>query len=152
MKKRISLVMVLVLVLAIFVACGPQTDTDAEKIILVFTNGNDTEVMEIVLSELQIELKPTTKMDEVLNALKEKKGVNYVASSGFISSIHTLNPNQGKNEYISLYSSIDDEDVKAVGYGDERVANGATVYTTGVGINELPIRDNATYLFIILTW
>lgn len=154
MKKSLKiLALVLVITLSLFslVACNNDTtDVAAESVTLLFVNGEKVTQQVVKIADLEMTLSQTTMMSELLAQMKVKQNLEYNESSGFINSIGTLNPNADNQDWICLMTTIEDETVKDVSqFGTSADYNGIKVYSTAVGIGQIPIKDGATYAFVM---
>ncbi len=149
--KILSIILVIALLSACLIACNkPETDVKAESVTLVFVNGETIDSQVVNIADLEMELTQTTTMSDLLAQMKAKQNLAYSESSGFINSIGTLTPNAENQEWICLMSTIEDETVKDISqYGSSAEYNNAKVYSTAVGIGQIPIRDGATYAFVM---
>ncbi len=82
----------------------------------------------------------------VLDELQTEGRLTYSASNGFVNTIGSLYTTGDYSKWIAMYHDINEDTLIAPGY--DMTYNNKTFYSANYGINDLPIRDGATYLFV----
>lgn len=121
-------------------ACGGAKD----KAVFMFKNGETVTSVNIEIGDFKTvydALKSEKYADE-LNA-----DISESSYGPFLNSIKSIEPDTAAGEYISIYYSTDD--YYDPDWGSETTVSGKTFYSVNVGIGELPLVKNATYLFAL---
>lgn len=83
---------------------------------------------------------------DYLNVLQEKEFLTYDAPSGFVVTINDRTADSTKGEYWLIYT--DDEENSDATWGTYEV-EGKTYNSAKFGINDLPLKEGKTYVFMI---
>lgn len=138
--KRITLTVVaLALVLAAVlgvVACAKLTNPVQMK---------ETEVVIPLDTAVMADISGKHLVD-YLNVLTEKEFLTYDAPGGFVVTINDRTADSTKGEYWLIYT--DDEENSDASWGTYDV-DGKTYNSAKFGINDLPLKEGKTYVFMI---
>ena len=135
-KKIVLAVVVLALLLTLalgMVACSKPVQL------------KDTAVIVHVDSKVMSDVSGKHLVD-YLNALQEKDYLTYNAPGGFIDTINDLKPDASKGEYWFIYT--DDEEHANADWGTFDL-DGKTLGSATLGITDLPLKEGATYVFVV---
>ena len=70
--------------------------------------------------------------------------------SAYVTEIGNLKPDATKNEFVSVYTSVEKD--FAVGYGDEKKYKDTKIFTSGLGVYGMTIEDGMIAYFVLATW
>ena len=159
-KKIVITVVVLVVVMAIAVGAviaikelQKPTEVEGAEVTVKFvsasgnllvshTKTTDADTLEALIYELN--------GDESLNAKINVKNGSY---GSYITSFEVGDNVYGdelKGEYVVFYSSINDTQYSTTEWTIE--VGGATYYSAMVGVSQMPIQDNQTYIFTVISY
>lgn len=143
--KTIFLTFLMLVVSILLLACDSKKEAT-----FVIKNGDAVENYVIDLNKDEFKEKSITVYD-VLKSSSYQKVFNADIFDGelpYLNSIEMLVPNSERYEFLALYSTL--EDYRTEGF--DKTFNDVTYYSSSVGIGELPVKENAYYLFMIDTW
>ncbi len=90
-----------------------------------------------------------------LEYLKDNKGLNLVTENGsygaYITEIGDLKPDSSKNEFISIYTSVE-KDFDVSEYATTVKYDGRTLTSSGLGITSMSVEEDAIIYFEIQSW
>ena len=159
-KKVVITVVVLLVIIAIAIGAviairelqkPEEVEGATVNIKLVSASGNvlfshtkttDADTLEALIYELN--------GDESLNAkinVQDGSYGKYIVS--FVVGDNTYG-NELNGEYVVFYSSISDTQYSTTEWTIE--VDGATYYSAMVGVSQMPIQDNQTYIFTVISY
>lgn len=145
MKRKILqsiLIIVLAVSLVCLVACKPPTAEGEKDITITLIDINNEENV--------LELNTDAEyLGQALDELVEQEKLTMETSTGslgrFINNIGSLNP-QG-SQWIGIYADEDDSTLIYSEFTYEY--NNKTYYSIQMGIDDMPIKDELTYIFVL---
>lgn len=143
MKKKMVFAVVAVMVMVTSVILS---GCSAPKMQLGFMNGADSDAQYEQVEIGNYEGKTMLDLlrgEKQLNAVIEDSG-EYV----WLQSIGNLVPKE--QEYVALYLSLEEYKDTTEWAAAPITKDGVTYYSTNVGIAELPVREDAKYMFVLL--
>ena len=144
LTKILSVIAIIAIVVASFalVACTKKTYVQQTDTAIAFTIDTD------IISDLS-----GKKLVDYLAALQEKGELTYSAQNmGSYSMLMTINDRTAdatKGEYWFIYA--DDEENTTPTWGEYEF-NGKKYYSTNFGIDDMPIKEGVTFVFMISTY
>ncbi len=145
MKKRI-LLSIVVVVLLLAAICGCIQTQEGVKIIEITIGESSYNVQteKLFLHDVLLEMKESGQISKYVFEKYSLMGKEDI----FVKEIDSLE-NLAGNAFISIYHNIDDERLIDLEYGTDKVLDGTTYFSSGVGVKSLPVYDNAKYLFVV---
>lgn len=149
MKKIIKLVSILTLLTILvccFVGCAPK----ANMKVVITTDPNTVYTVDLN------KLEEGCKAIDVLEYLKEKEGLTYVAQDSeygaFLTEVLTLKQAENYNPYISLYTSVQ-ADQMTEGEGIEAVEyEGVKLYPSSKGISSMTVEKGCIIYITLISY
>ncbi len=136
MKKALTLILAVIIVISA-TACGKTTNKGKMTLVI----GAETPVS----YEVEIDEATTEKgLFSVLEALKEKEGLEYEEAGGFINSVEGIEIAEG--EYIYIFTS-NEADFDVSEYATEMEYEGTRLVSSGVGAEQMHISEG-TIIYI----
>lgn len=132
-KKLVTLTLILATLAALFSACvKPVVQTDTEVVIVVKNS---------VMSDVEGKF-----LVDYLDALKEDGKLTYQADDGMVVKINDVEAKASESRYWMIYT--DDADNSNEAWGTYEY-DGKTYSSATLGIEDLPLKADATYIFAI---
>ncbi len=153
MKKILRIlttVLVIILLLSAIASCGSVDDKGDVTVVIENRDGSYT----VYVTELE---KVENKSEGAVGILehlgqREENPLSVDVSDGaygsYINSIGTLTPDAAKNEFISVYTSVESDFGTFEGVG-EKSYEGVRLVSSGVGISSMTVTEGCVLLFCI---
>lgn len=156
MKARRLIISILALILAFSVlslfSCG-KVESEGRVTVVIEGADGEYEIYGIDLSEVENKDGAVSILEAL--AAREDKPLALDMTDGsygkMINSIGGLNPDATKNEYVAIYTSVE-EDFDVSEYKKTLTYEGRTLATSGVGISGMSASDGTVILFRTETW
>ena len=142
MKHNRKLLVALLLVVTIVVcllslaACGNKKQ---------YVQQTDTAVYFTVDKDIMSDVSGK-KLVDYMNALKDKGYLTYETKGSLVITVNDKTADESKGEYYFIYS--DDEENTTEAWGTTEL-NGKKYNSTTFGITDQPLKEGATYIFMI---
>ncbi|MGN0784007.1 MAG: hypothetical protein ACI4M0_06690 [Christensenellales bacterium] len=141
--KLVSMLTLLTILVCCFVGCAPK----ANMTVVVTTDPNTVYTVDLN------KLKEGCNAMDVLEYLKEKQGLTYVAQDSdygpFLTEVLTLKQSEDFNPYISIYTSVQAEqmtDYDGVEY------EGVMLYPSSVGIGSMTVEEGCIIYITLISY
>lgn len=107
----------------------------------------------VVIGEQSYSLKTDAEyVQDLLVEMKDAGKIQYEFSTSqygaYMTRLNDLSPSSS-SEWIAVYHDIDDMTLKDMQYGEAIQKGGKSYFTASLGVSSLPVRNGASYLFII---
>ena len=147
MKKILALLLILALSVCMMASCSDKDKNESEG----------TATLVIATEEPQVYKVPLDKLEKgeglmpMFEYLKEEKGLEFDISGTMINSIGGLENDYEMGRYIYIYTSVE-EDFDVSQYATEIEYKGKTLISSGVGFNEMHLKDGAVIYIGLISW
>jgi len=143
MKKRLLCLLSACLLFGLFClsffACAKE-----KTLTVLFENGEETKSFSVRLADYP----EGAKLYDVLKKETSMKAEMDETTTPYVTSLCGVTPDAAKNAYIAVYTSLASD-----AWGNTQLErNGVTLFYAAVGIAELPLTEDAVYLFRVESW
>ena len=153
MKKVLSLILIIVIAVGL-VSCNGILGEKGDVSLVVENRDGTYEVYKVYLEDVENKDEGVYGVIELLTKREKNPLSADIAEStygAYINSIGSLTPDASKNEYISIYTSLEKdfgtwEPVGVIEY------EGVTLKTSGVGLTSMSAEKGTVILFRIETY
>lgn len=148
-KKLILTTLSAVIVLLSALMLGACTDAEKSTVTLLFKNGETVQTYTAEIEDFEdgatlYDLFVSEKYKDVIKA--DMEGSDY---GFFLNGIYGMTADAANSQFIAIYSTLSDYALE----GMESIILSHTIfYTANVGISDLPLIENAKYIFSVESW
>lgn len=144
--KKIKLLALFVAAAALcfaFACCAAPNDlTGNAKVVLA---GDEQQVFDVDLA--QAKLKENSTVKDLLQYLRQEKGLEFSMSGTMLTSVGSLVPKG--NQFVAFYHNVQaDADVTI----DPITYDGTTLYSSGLGISSQKLQSGMIVYFAVITF
>ena len=149
MKRTLALILAIIMIVGL-VSCGATVAEKGDVTFVVENRDGTYDVYKIYLEDVENKESGALGVIDSLNK-RENNPLPVDMNGTWLNSIGTLLPDSSKNEYISLYTSLEKDfglwdGVKTLDY------EGKTLTQSNYGIDGMSIEKDTVILFRIETW
>ena len=149
MKRILALILAIIMIVGL-VSCGATVAEKGDVTFVVENRDGTYDVYKIYLEDVENKESGALGVIDSLNK-RENNPLPVDMNGTWLNSIGTLLPDSSKNEYISLYTSLEKDfglwdGVKTLDY------EGKTLTQSNYGIDGMSIEKDTVILFRIETW
>ena len=149
MKRILSFILAVVMIVGL-ASCGATVGEEGDVTFVIENRDGTYDVYKMYLENVENKDKGALGVIESLNK-RENNPLPVDMTGTWMNSIGTLLPDSSKNEYISLYTSLERDfgvwdGVKSLDY------EGVTLTQSNFGIDGMSVEKDTVILFRIETW
>ena len=149
MKKILSLILAVVMIVGL-ASCGATVGEEGDVTFVIENRDGTYDVYKMYLENVENKDKGALGVIESLNK-RENNPLPVDMAGTWMNSIGTLLPDSSKNEYISIYTSLERDFGVWDGVGTLEY-EGTTLTQSNFGIDGMSVEKDTVILFRIETW
>ncbi len=131
-----------------FCSCRGEVATEGVVTVVLSPASGEREVYAVALSENMT----GEGFFAVLNALRDKNGVTYVAdASGYLTQVGPVLQDESAGAYVGIFTSVE-ADADTSGWLSPVTYNGMTLMPAKCGAADMTVTDGAVIYVGILSW
>lgn len=144
--RAVATLLVLIMALLPLFSCGGTQESSGTITLVV--GGDEEKVFSVELNKLTVD----RGLLSVLDHLKAEGKLDYKAdASGFLTEVGEVKQDAASGTYIYIWTSVEaDFDVSQ--YATTKEYDGKTLTSTGVGTNDMTIKDGAIVYIGTIKW